>query len=265
MSPDFRHRRGHKLHYVEQGDGDHIVFAHGYVMDHTMYAAQFEELPKNYHCVAWDMRGHGHSDTPDGPWTIDDLVADLAEFIEGVASPCHLVGMSLGGMTAVRVALDRPDLVRSLTMIDSSADALPAESVDDYHGFLRSIERDDGLTDELARSTLPLFYGQPYMDANPDAMTYHVDRATSMSQEALYEGLRVLTERGSVVDRLAEIKVPTLVIHGELDLAIEMKFGEQVANGVPGAKLVKIPGAGHSTPIEAPDAVNEALSLFVAG
>ncbi len=264
MSPDFKHRSGHKLHYVEQGEGDHIVFAHGFCMDHTMYVAQFEELPKSYHCVAVDTRGHGHSDTPDGPWRIDDLVADLAEFIEGVGSPCHLVGMSLGGMTAVRVALDHPQLVRSLTMIDSSADALPAELHDPYHQFQRTVEN-DGVTEELARSTLALFYGQPYMDANPDAMSYHVDRVTSMSQEAVFEGLRVLMDRGSVVDRLHEIKVPVLVIHGELDQAIDMRYAEQVSTGVAGAKLVKVPGAGHTTPVEAPDAVNEALSLFVAG
>lgn len=262
MSPTFRHGRGHKIHYVEEGQGGPVVFAHGFVMDHTMFAAQFEELPRTHRCIAWDMRGHGHSDTPDGPWSMADLVADLEGFIEEVAvPPCDLVGMSLGGMTAVRVALQRPDLVRSLVLVDSSADGVDPGSEPMYRDFQAQVEH-DGLKEDLARSTLPIFYAQSFIDANPDVMDYHVDRVTSMPAKAVYEGLRVLIERGSVTDRLGELKMPALFIHGELDAALPVSGAEKESALVPGSKLVKIPGAGHSTPIEAPDAVNEALASF---
>jgi len=264
MSPTFKHRRGHKIHYVEEGKGVPVVFAHGFVMDHTMFAAQFEDLPDTYRCIAWDMRGHGHSECPSGPWSIADIVGDLAEFIEAMGPPCHLVGMSLGGMAAVRVALDHASSVRSLVMIDSSADGLDPALIDAYRGFQSTVER-DGITEELVRETVPLFYGATYIDAHPDAIAYHVQRVKDMKPEAVIEGLRVVIERGSVVDRLGEIKVPTLVIHGEHDAAIPISAGEQTAAGISGAKLVRVPVAGHTTPIETPDAVNEALTGFFRG
>lgn len=257
--------RGFKIHYVEEGKGPAVVFAHGFVMDHTMYAAQFEELPDTYRCLAWDMRGHGRSECPAGPWTMQDLVTDLIAFIEGVnARPCHLVGMSIGGMIAVRLAIQREDLVRSLVLIDTSADAEPEDVALVYRGFQEQIVTNDGLPDELAEGTLPIFYGPAYMEANPEALKFHVEREQDMPTTALVQGLEALLGRDSVVDRLGEIRVPTLVIHGEVDQAIGIERAEELADGIPGAELIRVPDAGHTTPLEAPDVVNEALGGFFA-
>src|SRR5436309_15816077 len=119
---DFRGKRL-KTHYVEQGEGDAVLFVHGFVMDHTMYEAQFEELPDRYRCIAIDLRGHGHTECPDGPWSMQDSVDDVVELIDGLGiAACHLAGMSWGGMIAVRIAVQRPELLRSVILIDTSAD-----------------------------------------------------------------------------------------------------------------------------------------------
>jgi len=255
--------RGFKIHYVEEGKGPSVVFVHGFCMDHTMYAAQFEDLPDTYRCIAWDMRGHGRSECPPGPWTMQDLVTDLIAFIEGVnARPCHLLGMSIGGMIAVRLAIQREDLVRSLVLVDTTADAEADDVAVVYRGFQEQIATNDGIPDELATGTLPIFYGQAYVDANPEAMKFHVDREQDMETTALVQGIDALLGRDSVVDRLGEIRVPTLVIHGDADAAIPIAMGEQLADGIPGAELVRVPDVGHSTPLESPDVVNEALAGF---
>lgn len=255
--------RGFRIHYVEQGVGPAVVFAHGFVMDHTMFAPQFEDLPDDHRCVAWDMRGHGQSDCPPGPWTMQDTVVDLIQFIEGTdTAPCHLVGMSWGGMIAVRVALQREDLVRSLTLIDTSADAEDPEKVEQYTAF-QEILSSEGLTDELVEGTLPMFYAQKYLEDEPEGVAVHIRRAQRMPTEALVEGLRALIERDSVVDRLGDIRVPALVIHGEEDAAIPMTQAEKMAEGIPDAELLRIPEAGHTTPLEAPDIVNEALAKLL--
>lgn len=257
--------RGFKIHYVEQGRGPCVVFAHGFVMDHTMFAAQFEDLPDHYRCIAWDMRGHGHSEWPPGPWSMQDLVVDLIRFIEDLnAAPCHLVGMSIGGMMAVRLGIQREDLLRSLVLVDTSADAEPPDSAELYRGFQANIAASDGISEELARSTLPIFYGPGFMERQPDALEVHVDRETKMPAEPVIEGLRALINRDSVVDRLAEVHVPTLVIHGELDSAIPMARAEELASRIPRAELIRVPGAGHTTPLETPDVVNKALAEFFA-
>lgn len=255
--------RGFRIHYVQEGSGDPVVFAHGFVMDHTMFAPQFEDLPDRYRCVAWDMRGHGLSGHPDGPWTLDEIVNDLIAFIRAVeAAPCHLAGMSIGGMLALRVALREPALVRSLVLIDTSADREEEANVPQYRGFMDAIDR-EGLTDELAVGTLPLFYGEKYRTAEPDATAIHVARAIQMPRVALVEGIRSLVERDSVVDRLAEIRVPTIVVHGEQDAAIGMHQAERIASGIAGAELVRVPEAGHTTPLEASDLVNQTLARFL--
>jgi pimeloyl-ACP methyl ester carboxylesterase len=261
--PDFK-GRGFKIHYVEQGAGAPVVFAHGYDMDHTMFAAQFEDLPDHHRCIAWDMRGHGRSDCPPGPWALQDLVDDMTAFLEGVdAVPCHLVGMSVGGMIAVRVAVQCPELVRSLILIDTSADAEDPERAVLYTGFQDAIAA-EGITDELLQAGLPILFGERYRSTQEEAMEFHVDRIKSMKIEAAVEGLRSFIGRDSVLDRLGEIKVPVLVIHGEEDVAQPMAEAEKVVERIPGAELVRIPGAGHTTPLEAPDAVNDALSSFLA-
>lgn len=256
--------RDFKIHYVEQGDGVPVVFAHGYDMDHTMFAPQFEDLPDRYRCIAWDMRGHGGSDCPAGPWSMQDLVDDMMAFIEGVdAVPCHLVGMSVGGMIAPRIALQRPELVRSLVLIDTSADAEDPERAALYTGFQDAIAA-QGVTDELLEAGLPILFGERYRTTEEKAMEYHIDRIKAMKTEAAIEGLRTFIGRDSVLDHLGEISVPVLVIHGEEDIAQPMAEAEKIVDRVPEAELVRIPGAGHTTPLEAPDAVNEALSRFLA-
>lgn len=256
--------RGFRIHYVEQGGADPVVFAHGFVMDHTMFAPQFEDLPDTHRCIAWDLRGHGMSQCPPGPWSLQDTVDDLIAFIEGVdAAPCHLVGMSIGGMQAVRVALQRPELVRSLVLIDTSADAEEPDAIPLYQGFQDTIEA-DGMTDELARSTLPIFYAERFLTNERDAVEIHVARALSMPRESFVEGLRALIGRDSVVDKLGGIRVPTLVIHGEQDAAIGVHQAERLRDGIPGAELLLVPDAGHTTPLEAPDVVNAALARFLA-
>jgi pimeloyl-ACP methyl ester carboxylesterase len=119
----------------------------------------------------------------------------------------------------------------------------------------------NGMTDELVAASIPILFGEAYQ-ADEQAMSVYADRVKSMKREAIVEGLRAVIERDSVLDRLAQIRVPTLVIHGEQDAAIPMPEAEAIANGIPGAELVRIPDAGHSTPLETPDAVNAALAGF---
>jgi pimeloyl-ACP methyl ester carboxylesterase len=262
--PDLK-LRGFRMHYVEQGEGPAVVFVHGLVMDHTMYEAQFEELPDLYRCIALDLRGHGHSGCPPGPWSMHDSVDDVIAFIEGVdAAPCHLVGMSWGGMIGVRIAVQRPELVRSLVLIDTSAGSEdPQQSELRRTVFMEPIAA-HGITDELVAASILILFGEKYQADEP-AMAVYADRVKSMKREAIVEGLRAVLERDSVLDRLGQIRVPTLVIHGEQDASIPMSVAEAIVAGIAGARLVAIPDAGHSTPLEAPDAVNTALAGFFAG
>lgn len=260
--PDVK-ANGLKIHFVEEGSGDAVVFVHGLVMDHTMYAAQFEDLPDSYRCIALDLRGHGRSECPPGPWSMQDSVDDVVEFIRAVGSaPCHLIGMSWGGMIASRLALQYPDLVRSLVLIDTTVDKESEDWAAVLRGYLEAVDA-DGLTDDIIESSLSLLYGETFRTNQKDAIDAHFDRVRSMRPAAVVEGLRAIVERDSLLDRGGEIGVPVLVIHGEEDLASSIAEAEKTVAAIKGARLVRLPGIGHTSPLEAPDEVNAALAEFL--
>jgi pimeloyl-ACP methyl ester carboxylesterase len=258
--------RGFKIHYVEQGEGQPVVFAHGFLMDHTMYAPQFEETPDTHRCIAWDMRGHGFSECPPGPWTMQDTVDDWAAFISDVCDgPAHVVGMSWGGMISIRLALQHPELVRSLVLIDTSAGGEEDDKVELYRGYQQAVLdlEGDEIPDDLAALSLPLLFGQTYL-TDIEADKVHVARIKDMDHTAIVEGLNALIGRDSVVDRLGEIRVPTLVVHGAEDASIPLVRAETLASGIPDAELKVLPGIGHTPPLEAPDEMSSLLAAFLA-
>jgi 3-oxoadipate enol-lactonase len=256
--------RGFKMHYVQQGDGPAVVFLHGLVFDHTMYEAQFEDLPESYRCMALDLRGHGHSECPDGPWSMQDCVDDVVAFIEGVdAAPCHLVGMSWGGMITVQIGVQRPDLLRSMVLIDTSAGAERPDWAEVERAYVTMLQ-EQGMSDEVIASSVPIMFGERYAGEHADGIAVYYDRLRTMNVDGAIEALGAIIGRDSVLDRLGNVRLPALVIHGEQDAAIPMSEAEAIVSGIPGAELVRIPDAGHSTPVEAPDAVNVALAEFFA-
>jgi pimeloyl-ACP methyl ester carboxylesterase len=255
--------RRFRLHYVEEGKGPAIVFVHELGMDHTMFAAQFEDLPEQYRCIAFDMRGHGRSDNPPPPWTMQDIVVDLIAFIEGTnAAPCHVVGSSWGGMVALRAAIQREDLFRSVVLMATTPEEEDPEWVELYRGYETAVADHGGVTEDLARLTLPAFFGEPFMQRDPDFIEIHIERLKKMPATAVVEALRMVNDRESVVDRLGEIRLPMLVIHGDLDASLGLARAEALAGGVKGAELIRVQEAGHVPAVEAPDVVNEALAGF---
>jgi pimeloyl-ACP methyl ester carboxylesterase len=164
-------------------------------------------------------------------------------------------------MVALQVAIDRADLTRSLVVIDSSADAPNADVAGTYGRVMAGIEK-DGLSDEIIEILMPFTFGERYRSESPDGVAAQHSRLHDMKPDAFIEGMRTLVTRRSLLDRLGEIRVPTLVIHGDEDASQPVAEAEKIAAGIAGAELVRISGAGHSTPIEAPDEVNAALAAF---
>ena len=150
-------------------------------------------------------------------------------------------------------------------MVNSTADAEDPDVAAVYLGLQEQIDREDGVSDELARSVLPIFFGPKFLEEGTEQVELHVDRMMRYPTTMGVEGLRALITRDSVVDQLPNLRVPSLVIHGELDAAFPISTNADVfVAKAPGAELVRIPDAGHSTPYETPDVVNEALAGFFA-
>ena len=129
---------GVQLHYEEYGSGDEtIVFAHGYLMSHKMFAAQIDVLKDRYRIIAYDHRCHGGSEVVKTPFGMYDLVDDGAALIDKlVGGPVHFMGMSTGGYVGVRLMVNRPELLKSVVLMDTSAESESAESIGQYNLML---------------------------------------------------------------------------------------------------------------------------------
>jgi pimeloyl-ACP methyl ester carboxylesterase len=125
---------GAELHYEERGSGpETIVFSHGLLMSGDMFREQVEALSDRYRCVSYDHRGQARSAVTETGYDMDSLTADAAALISELgAAPCHFVGLSMGGFIGMRLAIHHRNLLRSLVLMDTSADPEPEENKGPY-------------------------------------------------------------------------------------------------------------------------------------
>ena len=158
---------GAKFHYLDEGAGaDTVVFSHGLLMSADMFAAQVEALKGSYRCIAFDHRGQGKSAVTESGYDMETLAEDAAGLIESLGvAPCHFVGLSMGGFVGMRLAARRPELLRSLTLIETSAEPEDKANVPRYR-LLNFIARWFGLR-LVVSQVMPIMFGQTFLN-DPD-------------------------------------------------------------------------------------------------
>lgn len=260
------HVNGVTLHYVEEGEGDQtLVFSHGYLMNARMFASQVAALAPKYRVIAYDHRGHGASAPMSGPCGIYDLVDDAAALIdELVGGPVHFLGMSTGGYVGLRLMTRRPELLRSVVLMDTAADDEPPSSRRQYD-LLLFVARWFGLKPVINRA-LSLLMGGPFRNDSARRAEYErwVSEITSMDRKSIYHFGKAIFYRDSVVDAIRGCAIPTQVIVGELDVPTPPARARQIHDALADSRLDLIPGAGHTSPIERPDEVTAVIQSFLA-
>jgi len=256
--------RGLDLYYEERGTGrETIVFSHGLLMNLRMYDAQMKDLSQKYRCIAYDHPGQGLSDVPDGPMidmeTCYDDAATLIETIGGGA--VHFVGLSMGGFVGLRLASRRPDLIKTLTLIDTTADAEPSKNIAAYQRMIMVARTFSPSV--LTKRIMPLLFGDEFLnDPARESERAFWEHMVGQNHRSIYKAVNGVIYRPGVARETRLLKVPTLVIHGVDDRAIPRRNAEHLAELTKG-ELVLIQGSGHSPTIEAPEAVSEALKGFI--
>ncbi|TMA41203.1 MAG: alpha/beta fold hydrolase [Deltaproteobacteria bacterium] len=257
--------RGVDLHVEDTGGtGPAIAFSHGLLSSVSMWRFQLAAFRDRFRCVAWDHRGQGRSELTEGGYDMDTLADDAAALIAqlGIA-PVHFVGLSMGGFVGMRLAARRPELVRSLALMETAADAEPWRNALKYS----------------AMSFLARFLTiRPFVPAVTKIMfgrTFRSDPGRAALREAFggeligndLTGMRraldgVLSRRPVSPQELASIRAPVLVVSGEEDTAVVPARSIRLAAQIPGAKFVRLPRAGHTSSMEEPEAVNHILGEF---
>jgi pimeloyl-ACP methyl ester carboxylesterase len=257
---------GHTLYYEEQGSGPQtIVFAHGLLWSGRMFDAQVSALKDRYRCVTFDFPGQGRSEVVRDGYDMDSLAADAAALIKQLkAAPCHFAGLSMGGFVAMRLGIHFPELVRSLILLETSADPEPPENLPRYK-LLSFISRWISVR-LVAGQIMPIMFGQAFLNDSARQKQREEWRGYLLTnnQTGIARALRGVMERQGVYEKLGQIKAPTLVIVGEQDVATVPAKAERIASAITGAKLVRIPNAGHTSTVEEPAAVNAAIEQFLS-
>ena len=127
-----------ELYYQSVGKGSEtILFSHGYLMNNTMFNGQIAYFKDRFRCVSFDHRGHGQSEVTESGYELDNLVTDAISFIESLdLGSVHFVGMSTGGFIGMRIAIHHPNLLKSLVLMDTSAEAESKKALKKYNLLL---------------------------------------------------------------------------------------------------------------------------------
>lgn len=252
---------GTRLHIRQSGEGPLALFIHGFPLDSSMWIEQLEDLGLLRRCIAPDLRGFGRSAPVTGaPLTMEQHAEDLAAVLDLISvEQADIIALSMGGYVAMAFADMYPDRVRSLALIDtrSGADSEEAKAGRDAMAERLIVDGRTAIAKAMEDGLL-----------SPDATIAVRARLRSMVEACPYEtmvgalgGMRERPDRSAVLSSLA---VPAAVIVGEQDTVTPPTEAEAMAVALPDAALTIVPGAGHVTPIEQPEAVNEALRVLLA-
>jgi pimeloyl-ACP methyl ester carboxylesterase len=244
------------------GAGDPLVLVHGYTGDTTDWQHQIQEFMRTHRVLALDHRGHGRSQAPRdrASYTIDRFAADVEAIVADAGfARYHLVGHSMGGAVAQEIALQSPERVASLTLEDTSYEFRMASNP----ALARMFESRLRLAESRgmhAVADLPALPRPPHMPAA--RAEEEKRRLARMAVDGFIGGWNALSTWAGTKERAAEIRVPTLVVYGELDAGL-VRGSQWLAETIPGAVLAPIPEAGHSPQYERPDLFNAALRRHV--
>jgi pimeloyl-ACP methyl ester carboxylesterase len=257
---------GVHLNYEVAGQGEAVVFLHGMTGSTQDWANQVVALSPKYRAVALDMRGHGKSGAP--PTEAEYSIPLFAEDVLGLLNrlnikKCCLAGHSIGGFIALQFALNHPDRLAGLVLVDTSSGQFGR---DPNYAQLRQ------KLDELAHSQ-GLEAAFEYEAANnpmrierfqkhPELRQVSRQKVLMTSVNGYIYGPRAIAKWQPVTPRLSEIRVPTLIFWGDEDTP----FAEPVRilkEGIAGSELVTVQGAGHNPHEEAPEVFNQALLKFL--
>jgi 3-oxoadipate enol-lactonase len=235
-----------------------VMFANSLGTSLAAWDPQVAALAQRYRILRYDMRGHGLTDCPQGPYAIDQLAEDAAALLEALQfERVHLCGLSVGGMVAQRLAVRAPKRIASLTLCDTASVIGPPKIWDDRVIAIRA----GGMT-SIVDGVLARWFTEGFRKANPVTVRGYANMLTRTPVEG-YAGCCLAIRDADLRGDAAQIECPALVIVGEEDLATPPSAARELAGAIKGAHFTLIEGAAHIPIAERPDAITGLLNEFL--
>jgi 3-oxoadipate enol-lactonase len=250
---------GCELHYEITGRGEPVVLLHGLGSCSLDWEHQMPALKERYTVIALDVRGHGQSGKPRGPYSMSLFARDVAQVLQKLAlGPAHVIGISMGGMIAFQLAVDAPRLVRTLTVINSAPAVVPKTFSQWLTLRIRLwLPRLFGLR-WLAKRIAAVNFPRPEQEADRNLLAERL----GSNDPAAYRAATKAIIGWSVADRIGDIRCPTLVVTGDHDYT-PVSLKEAYAARMSGARVSVIADSRHVTTHDQPAALNRVLLDFL--
>jgi pimeloyl-ACP methyl ester carboxylesterase len=270
--PTFTADDGQLISFTDTGapakrpDAPAVVFGHGLLFSGWMFRAQVKALRREYRCVTIDWRGQGDTPPARDGYDMDRLSEDAIDLIARLeAGPVHYVGLSMGGFVGQRIAARRPELIRSLTLLDTSAEhEYPRNAVEDT--LLAHIYLVAGMA-PVRGQVEKVMFGPTFR--NDPAGRAVIDEWTQLLEHQSRRGIRNavmgVVLRKPVLPELPNITAPTLVAVGADDVPTPVARSRKIVEHIKGARLEIVPHCGHSSSLEQPDVITHLIREHLAG
>ncbi len=237
-----------------------IILSNSLGASMEMWMPQLELLGRHYRVLAYDTRGHGRSDAPQGPYTFDELVGDVIALMDHFSiDRADFMGLSLGGMTGLGLAIHHPDRIGRLVCCDARADA-SVGFVKSWDDRIAAIEA-GGLA-SIMSGTMERWFSQKFRDTRQEQMA--AMHAMFLETSATgYIGCAGALKFLDYHKDLGRITCPTLYVVGDEDFGAPPAVMKDMADRTPGAVLAEIAGAAHIANVDEPQSFNAAISAFL--
>jgi pimeloyl-ACP methyl ester carboxylesterase len=253
---------GIDIAYEDCGSGPPLLLLHGFSLDHSMWAAQVEELQRSYRIIVPDLRGLGKTETPPEPFSIETMADDAAALLEAIDIPAAAVaGFSLGGYTLCQLLARHPLKVRAAAFVSTRAEADTAEGRERRTRIARLVI-DEGMA-PFAAAFIPQLFDPAYLSAHP----FEVGRTQSVIESQRPNGIALvldaMRQRLDMSFYLKDFTQPTAVIGGSADVLVPPQAMRDLHEGLPDSTIKLIGGVGHMSPVEAPEEVSFQLDQLM--
>jgi 3-oxoadipate enol-lactonase len=241
-------------------DAPALLLSNSLGADVAMWNPQVPALARHFRVVRYDTRGHGRSPVPDGDSSIDDLADDVVALLDRLGvDRAHVAGLSLGGMTALRLAAREPQRVATLAVLCSSAHPGNEQSWRDRASTVRARG-----TGAIADAVISRWFTRDFAAAHPEVIGQLRATFAAHPDEGYASCCAVLAGMDLRPD-LARIGAPTLVVSGAEDAALPPEHQQVIADGIAGAQLLSVSPGAHLANIEQADRVTDALIAHATG
>ena len=238
-----------------------VTLSHSLATNLSMWDPQLPALTSQYRVLRYDTRGHGGTDAPEGPYTLEQLAEDARALLQALKiSRTHFLGLSMGGFIGQILALKYPQMLHTLILCDTSS-RIPPEARPAWEERIK-VARNQGMEPHV-ESTIDRWFTAPFREKHPQVIN-PVRAMIRTTNPRGYIGCCQAIAVLDLTDRLSSITMPTLIVVGEDDPGTPVAASRTIHERIKGSELVILKSAMHLSNMEQPEAFNRAVTAFLA-